>query len=59
MTCKAYSDGSSESFIYDPAVNLLIAKTDAMGQSTNYSYYLDNNLQAVSYVASGTAQTPG
>ena len=59
VTSKVYNDGKATSFAYDPKINRLISKTDALNQVTHYAYYLDNNLQSVSYTnLAGAALTP-
>jgi RHS repeat-associated protein len=49
VTDKIYSDLSSMHYTYENTTSRLKSTTDAKGQSTNYSYFLDNNLQQVSY----------
>jgi len=48
-TDKFYSDQSSTHYTYENTTSRLGTMTDAMGQSTNYTYFADNNLQQVSY----------
>jgi YD repeat-containing protein len=47
---KHYADGTSVTYGYDGARNLLVATTDALGQSKQYSYTPDNRLAGISYV---------
>ena len=46
---KDYPDGSAVHYTYEYTTSRLKQMTDAMGQSTAYNYYLDNDLQQVSY----------
>lgn len=49
VTDKVYADQTSMHYTYENTTSRLRATTDAKGQSTNYLYFLDNNLQQVSY----------
>ncbi len=48
VVAKVHPDLTSTLYAYD-SVGRLVQRTDAMGQITNYQYYVDNNLQRVSY----------
>jgi len=49
ITDKVYADQTSTHYTYESTTSRLKTMTDAMGQSTNYSYFIDNNLQQVGY----------
>jgi RHS repeat-associated protein len=49
VTDKFYPDQTSTHYTYENTTSRLKTMTDAQGQSTNYSYFVDNNLQQVSY----------
>lgn len=49
VTKKIYPDGTEINYTYDPHNGRLIATTDALGQTTHYTYHLDNNLDTISY----------
>ncbi len=49
VTDKVYADQSSMHYTYENTTSRLKSMLDAKGQSTNYAYLLDNNLQQVSY----------
>jgi RHS repeat-associated protein len=49
VTDKMYSDQTSIHYTYETTTSRLKSTLDAKGQSTNYTYFLDNNLQQVSY----------
>ena len=49
MTDKVYPDRTSNHYTYENTTSRLQTVTDAQGQSTNYTYFVDNNLQQVSY----------
>ena len=49
VTEKIYADQSSTHYTYEGTTSRLKSMLDAKGQTTNYSYFLDNNLQQVSY----------
>jgi YD repeat-containing protein len=49
VTDKVYADRTSTHYTYENTTSRLKTMTDAMGQSTNYAYFVDNNLQQVSY----------
>jgi RHS repeat-associated protein len=46
---KLFADGTSQSVIYENSVNLVAAATDALGQTTTYTYNTDNTKAAVGY----------
>ncbi len=54
---KIYPDLKSDAYAYD-SIGRLSTRTDARGQTTNYAYYLDNNLKNVTY-ANAKVATPG
>ena len=49
VTDKVYADRSTIHYTYEITTSRLKLMTDAKGQSTNYSYLLDNNLKEISY----------
>jgi len=49
VTNKIYSDGSTTNYTYERNTSRLKAVTDAMGQTTNYSYNGDNTVAGISY----------
>jgi YD repeat-containing protein len=49
VTDKFYPDQTSTHYTYENATGRLKAMTDARAQSTNYTYFVENNLQQVSY----------
>ena len=49
VTDKFYPDQTSTHYTYENTTSRLKTMTDAQGQSTNYAYFVDNNLQQVSY----------
>ncbi len=53
ITSKICPDGKSISFTYENTNNRLKEVTDAKGQKTQYSYFIDNNLKQVDYVNAG------
>ncbi len=55
MTKKTYANNLFDLYIYEDATNRLKSMTDARNQSTNYRYYVDDNLKQVSY---SNAQMP-
>jgi len=67
LTAKFYPDGSKVSYVYETlssgsgpvvaATSRLKTVTDAMGQTTNYTYFLDDRVQQVSY-GNATVATP-
>jgi RHS repeat-associated protein len=56
VAAKVFPDGSKTQYTYESASGRLYQMTDAKGQTTTYSYYLDNNLKQVTY--SGNVPTP-
>jgi RHS repeat-associated protein len=58
VTDKFYPDQTSTHYTYENTTSRLKTMTDAIGQSTNYAYLADNNLQQVSYTNAVHA-TPG
>ena len=55
---KVYADNTEVTYTYENTTSRLKTTTDAKGQKTNYSYYLDGALQGVSYTQAEHA-TPG
>jgi RHS repeat-associated protein len=49
VTDKVYPDHTTVHYAYETTTSRLKTVTDAMGQSTNYTYLNDNDLQQVSY----------
>ncbi|HEX4662635.1 MAG TPA: hypothetical protein VH144_03400, partial [Candidatus Saccharimonadales bacterium] len=49
VTDKTYPDQTTTHYTYENTISRLKTITDAMGQNTNYSYFIDNNLQQVTY----------
>ena len=49
VTDKFYPDQTSTHYTYENTTSRLKTMTDAMGQSTNYTYIVDDNLRQVSY----------
>jgi RHS repeat-associated protein len=49
MIAKHYADGSGTSYDYESTTSRLKSAVDEKGQFQVYQYYLDNNLQSVSY----------
>ncbi|HEX5152710.1 MAG TPA: RHS repeat-associated core domain-containing protein [Parafilimonas sp.] len=50
LTSKTYHDGKSISYKYENTTSRLKEMTDAKGQTTGYSYFLDDNLKQVDYI---------
>ncbi len=48
-TAKIYADGTAATYTYELTTSRLKAVTDALGQSKNYSYALDDQLAGISY----------
>jgi RHS repeat-associated protein len=49
VTDKFYPDRTSTHYTYENTTSRLKMMTDAQGQSTNYTYFIDNDLRQVSY----------
>lgn len=49
VTNKIYPDRTTTHYTYENTTSRLKMVTDAMGQSANYAYFVDNNIQQVSY----------
>ncbi len=49
VTDKIYPDTTRTHYTYENTTSRLKTMTDAMGQNTNYTYFIDNNLQQISY----------
>jgi RHS repeat-associated protein len=52
LTQKIYADGTSVNLAYEKTTSRLKGRTDANGQTKNYSYNLDNSVAEVSYANS-------
>ena len=57
-TAKIYADNTEVEFSYENTSSRLKMVTDPKGQQTNYAYYLDGALQAITYTHAEHA-TPG
>ncbi|MGH8094998.1 MAG: RHS repeat-associated core domain-containing protein [Chthoniobacterales bacterium] len=49
LTSKVFADNSSITYTYENTTSRLKSMTDALGQTTNYQYFADNNIQQISY----------
>ena len=49
VTSKVFQNTSAISYAYENTTTRLKSMTDANGQTTHYLYYVDNNLEQVSY----------
>jgi RHS repeat-associated protein len=49
ITSKSYPDQNQEVFSYEALSGRLSTRLDAKGQTTNYSYWIDNNLKEIAY----------
>jgi len=49
LTREVRADGSAIEFLYETATSRLKRRTDANSQQTNYSYFLDDAVQQISY----------
>jgi RHS repeat-associated protein len=49
VTDKTYADATKTHYTYEATTSRLAVMTDAKMQSTNYQYFIDNNLKQVSY----------
>jgi RHS repeat-associated protein len=49
VTDKSYADQTTTHYTYENTTSRLKTMTDAQGQNTNYTYFVDNNLQQISY----------
>jgi RHS repeat-associated protein len=56
-TSKTYADGSKVNYTYENTTSRLKKVTDAKGQETQYTYYLDDNIKQVDYL-NATIATP-
>ncbi len=48
---KGYADTTSNSYTYENTTSRLKSMTDALNQTTHYTYFVDNNLQQTSYTS--------
>jgi RHS repeat-associated protein len=49
LTSKTYPDNSTITYMYENSTSRLKSMTDALNQTTNYTYYRDDQLYQVSY----------
>jgi YD repeat-containing protein len=49
-TAKIYADGTETTYSYETTTSRLKSVTDALGQSRNYQYALDDRLAGISYL---------
>ncbi len=49
LTAKVYPDQTEVKYVYEATTSRLKAVTDAKGQTTQYQYWLDDNLRQVTY----------
>lgn len=49
VTRKIYADSTDIDYVYEAFTSRLQSKTDALSQTTNYTYNLDNTLSQMSY----------
>jgi YD repeat-containing protein len=49
VTDKIYPGSTSTHYTYENTTSRLKTMTDAMGQSTNYAYFIDNDIQQIGY----------
>ena len=49
VASKRFADNTLVSYIYENTTSRLKSMTDALTQTTNYQYFLDDNLQQISY----------
>ena len=55
LTDKVYADQTAIHYTYENTTSRLKSMLDAKGQTTNYSYFLDDNLQQISYTSAQIA----
>ncbi len=55
---KIYTDSTAINYTYEPSGGRLLTKTDALSQTTNYLYNLDNTLQHITYSNAVNATSP-
>ena len=48
-TQKQYANGAQQNFVYESTTSRLASITDALGQTKQYSYTVDNRLAGISY----------
>jgi RHS repeat-associated protein len=58
LISKTFDDGKGITNKYDSASNRLLQKTDAKGQTTKYSYYIDDNVKQIDYSNAVIATPP-
>ncbi len=49
LTKKVYPNQTETVYQYDPDNGRLVSMTDALGQITSYTYYLDGNINTINY----------
>jgi RHS repeat-associated protein len=49
VVSKIYDDNKTITYTYDTTAGRLVQSTDAKGQATNYSWYIDGNVKTISY----------
>jgi RHS repeat-associated protein len=49
VTSKVFADSSAIAYTYENTTSRLKSMTDALGQTTNYQYFTDNDVEQVSY----------
>lgn len=57
VTTKIFPDNSRVNYIYENYTSRLKSLTDALGQTTSYAYFKDNDLSSVAYTG-GLVPTP-
>ena len=50
VTSKQYADGTATAYAYEGSINRLKAITDALGQSKQFTYGLDDTVAGISYL---------
>lgn len=58
VTEKILPDGTKTRHLYDPYNGRLVSSTDALGQTTEYTYHLDNNIHEITF-PNAIHATPG
>src|SRR4029450_507738 len=49
VTLKKYADNTTISYVYESATSRLKSRTDALNQTMNYTYNLDDTIAQISY----------
>ncbi len=55
LTSKIYDDGKTITYKYDSTTSRLAQVTDAKGQTTKYTYFIDDNLRQINYTNAAIA----